>query len=146
MSLIGGKKIFSKRIDNLAFNIWQSDNGEGIYFSREIVKYEPNYYYYHKDDFKEVPYRPGNYVRKDDKEPYYSFVHESCFKNEETCYTIASFREDWDGDYLEGYELVFCGDRPATCLDKSEDKTFMEIVRYAYNYLKIERDKQSCDD
>ena len=52
MSLIDGKKIFSKRIDNLAFNIWQSDNGEGTYFSREIVKYEPNYYYYHKDDFK----------------------------------------------------------------------------------------------
>ena len=54
---------------------------------------------------------------------------------------IASLTQDWDRDCLEGYELHYVFDRPVRLLDKEQEKDFMEVVRYAYNYLEVEKDK-----
>ena len=144
MSAIGAKKRFAKRIGNIDFQVWEDEHGKVC--RNEIVKYEPNWYYYHKDEFIEDEARPGMFVKKDEKTPYYAHVHESCFKNEENQYTLADFREDWDGDYLEGYDLIYCGARPVEYLDRTEEKDFMELVRYGYNYLKIKMDEQKEKD
>lgn len=148
MSYIGSKKVFEKRIGNVAFQVWKADEDKGYrsYDSWEIVKYEPNYYYNHKDDFEEVQDRPGYYRKKTDSIDCRSYVNESCFKFPESVLVIASFTQDWDGDYLEGYELRYVGDRPVKLLDREEQKDFLEIVTYAYNYLEVEKDKNSYED
>lgn len=139
MSGIARKKRFTKREGNVEFQVWEDENGKIV--RNEIVKYEPNYYYYHKDDFKECENNPNFFVKKNEDSPYYSRVHKSCFESEETQLTLADFREDWDGDTIECYELVYCADRPVSCLDTTEEKDFFKIVRYAYNYLQIKLDE-----
>ena len=50
-----------------------------------------------------------------------------------TRWTIASFEPEYDDGYLEGYEVVSCGDR---LTDKEIDWTnFGSLVNYGYNWL-----------
>ena len=148
MSFIGSKKVFEKRIGDIAFQVWKADEDKGYRSGDywDIVKYEPNYYYYHKEEFVESQYRPGSFVKKTDGPDTRWYVDKSCFKNPETCVVIASLTQDWDRDCLEGYELHYVFDRPVRLLDKEQEKDFMEVVRYAYNYLEVEKDKDEYDE
>ena len=118
----------SKRIGNLeirkAVYICR-DEDLPKHISYHIDKWEPNGYYGREADFV----KDGEYYRPNDKHYSYCRIHKDCFKNRETCYSIASF--DWDRD---SYEFRFIGDRPLN-LTEEEKKIFWELIDYGFKNL-----------
>jgi len=78
-------KTYSKRINNIEL---RSVSSNDIVRFLEIVKWFPNKYYGHEDEY--VKY--GNYYVPRNGESYN--IHESCFKNKESCFTVASISID----------------------------------------------------
>lgn len=85
--------------------------------SYHIDKWEPNKYY--KQERKYI--KDGDYYRP--KGSYNCRIHKNCFKNPETCYSIASFDRDKEGFY----ELHFIGDRPLN-ITKEEKEILWKLI------------------
>lgn len=91
----------------------------------EIVKWEKNDLYNKQEDY-EVPDKRGLCKSKSS---YHAWVHESCFKNPEFCYTLAS----WDLKEKEP-DLRYCGRRPLDLL-MGEYEVFEQLVREGYEFI-----------
>lgn len=115
----------SKRIHNLKFKKATYLGNEPENPSWEIAKYEPNSFYGKEDYFV----KEGDHYR--DPERKFIRLHANCFKNKETCYSIAMFNYNKkDGDY----EIEFVADRPLE-LNSEEWNTFKELLSYGYSQL-----------
>ena len=106
--------------------------------SYDIVLWHPNLYYGRDEEFPEDPL--DNSFRNDPK--YWNHrIHKSCFKNPETCFTLASF------DYNEHehfYELHFCLDRPIEYLNTLEKReNFWKLLQYGNEQLNINENEES---
>ena len=122
------------RIENI-----ECRNSQGRY---EIVKWYPNKYYGAEESMIAEGYERGTnpdgswYLEKD-----WFKVHQSCFVNEESCYTIATLK--WDaGEYCN--ELISVGPRLLD-LSKEERDAFFEVYRYAEDRIKQENLEEDED-
>ena len=111
----------SYRVNNIAFRI--ESNG-----SLHIVKYYPNSYYGRYDSMVE-----GGWEKTADGSLYYDsvFVDKSCFKNPESCYTLALLELDRE-EYTTNLRTV--GDRVLD-LNKREREDFFKVYKKAHKYL-----------
>lgn len=110
------------RIKNLEFR-----NIEGQ--TPTIILWWENHYYKREKEYIKVD---KDYYSPPER-PYHH-IHKSCFKNPETCMTIASFRKDSDGYYLE-----FIGDRPLdTKVDWQDFRTLVQVGYAELNNTKEE--------
>lgn len=115
------------RINDLEFKKCSYFGIEPEYVSYEIVKWEPNTYYNKESLFK----KDGNYYISD----IGNFrIHKSCFKNKETCYSIAIYKYD---DYENIYNIEFVDNRP---LDLSDNEwiTFKKLLEKGAEFLENE--------
>ena len=101
----------TKRIGNLEYR--KMDN----YI--EIIHWVPNSLYGKEDEFEKT--FSGSYKKNG------TFYDEECFKNPETCYTVAWL------EIKEEPNIISCGLR-AFQLDEQDDKDFKLLVIYAYQY------------
>jgi hypothetical protein len=126
-------KIPDCRIGNIQFRTSKTLLGKEYF---EIVKYYPNKQYKKESEynFDEESNRFWKYIEDTNIKVYYST---SCFVYPEACYTLATFEDD-EGE-INKYELKYCGDRPLE-LDEEEFEIFNEIVRWAYNRFKNNKD------
>jgi hypothetical protein len=92
-------------------------NKEPEYPSYHIDKWGPNPHY--KQERKYI--KDGDYYRP--KDSHNCRIHKNCFKNPETCYSIASFDRDKEGFY----EINFIGARPFD-LNKEEREIFWKLM------------------
>ena len=90
-----------------------------------IDKWEPNIYYKKYNKYK----KDGDYYTP--KDTPYIRIHKNCFKNPETCYSIASFEYNTKEGY---YEFEFVGDRPLK-LNKEELDNFWRLVKIGFTIL-----------
>jgi hypothetical protein len=97
---------------------------EPKYPSYHIDKWEPNKYYKQEREY----IKDGDYYRP--KDSYKYRIHKNCFKNPETCYSVASFHRDKEGFY----ELRFICDRPLN-LSKEEREIFWKLVSIGNDIL-----------
>ena len=118
--------IKSKRIGNLMLRKATYLGEEPEFPSWHIDCFYPNPYYGKESEYT----KKGDYYIKDINSPYHVRIHKSCFKHEESCYSIASFIRDKEGYY----ELSFIGDRPLS-LNEEEIKIFWELIKYGYQEL-----------
>ena len=86
----------------------------------------PNPYYGKEDEYELDPL--GYYTPKDNP----ARISPNCFKNEQSCFAIASFEYD---EHEGIYELRFIENRPL-CLNEEERKAFWELIEYGYKALK----------
>lgn len=91
----------------------------------EIVKWVENDLYNKQGDYES----PNKLGLCRSKNSVHSWVHESCFKNPEVCYTLAS----WDLKEKEP-DLRYCGRRPLDLL-MSEYEVFEQLVREGYEFI-----------
>ena len=118
-----------KRIENLEFKratYLLPEDEWPEHPSYHINYWYPNQYYGREDDFDKS--EDGHWYLYKNPEPWQCHfrIHESCFKNPESCFAVASF----DYDKHEGYyELRFVGDRPLS-LTKEEREIFWELIKY----------------
>lgn len=91
-----------------------------------IDKWVPNEHY--KQERKYI--KDGDYYRPKNCSLNYK-IHKNCFKNPESCYSIASFDRDKEGFY----ELHFIGDRPLFLLNKEEKEIFWKLMSIGDNIL-----------
>lgn len=105
--------------------------------SYDIVLWYPNSYYGRDEEFPEDLL--DNSYRNDPK--YWNCrIHKSCFKNPETCFTLASF--DYD-EHEHFYELHFCLDRPIEYLNTVEKReVFWELLNYGNEQLNINENEE----
>ncbi|MBQ1571519.1 MAG: hypothetical protein IIZ78_10375 [Clostridiales bacterium] len=93
----------------------------------EIICWQRNDYYYEKDQYEQIEDDPQMYRRKDSPDSCCR-VHETCFKNPESCYVIADVidREDEEPD------IKSIGKRPwdLGVMDRAD---FDEIVNAVFN-------------
>jgi len=132
--------IENKRIENLEFrpssyllpkSKWPRNP------SYDIILWYPNPYYGRDEEFPEDPL--DNSFRLSPEYPQHR-IHKSCFKNPESCFTIASF--DYD-EHENFYELHFCLDRPIEYLNTVEKrKTFWELLNYGNEQLNNNKDEE----
>ena len=106
--------------------------------SYDIILWHPNFYYGRDEEFPEDPL--DNSFRNDPK--YWNHrIHKSCFKNPETCFTLASF--DYD-EHEHFYELHFCLDRPIEYLNTLEKReNFWKLLQYGNEQLNINENEES---
>lgn len=135
---MGRKEITSKRVNSLLFHAYEVKYdayevkyGFATSVYAEIVKFEPNWYYHHKDEFMEDPTNTEFMVTKSDGYPM-GRIHKSNFENKETCYTMATFEEKINGG---GWDLKYCGDRPIRMLNEDEMQDFIALISFGYNFL-----------
>lgn len=105
-----------KRIGNIEYRTVVLFNGHKYI---EIVRWVPNSLYGKEDEFEKSPFdtRTKNGVVYDD----------SCFKNPEVCYTIATI------DYSDEPDIKSVGMR-AFDLNEQDEKDFKRLIRYAYQF------------
>lgn len=128
---MGRKEIASKRVNSLLFHAYEAKYDFTTSVYAEIVKFEPNWYYRHKDEFMEDPTNTEFMVTKSDGYPM-GRIHKSNFENKETCYTMATFEEKINGG---GWDLKYCGDRPIRMLNEDEMQDFIVLISFGYNFL-----------
>jgi len=88
----------------------------------EIVFWYPNHYYGNEDQYK----KDGEwYLPKEGPAAYR--IHEGCFKNPESCYTLATI------EIKEEPDIISVGLRPFELAAKDR-ADFEAIVRLAYEY------------
>lgn len=93
----------------------------------EIIRWQKNNYYYEKDQYEPVDGDGQRYCKKND--PLGScLIHESCFKNPESCYVIADVLPCKD----EEPDIKTIGRRPWD-LSEADRADFDEIIRAIYN-------------
>ena len=110
----------------LAHTIAFKDKESKAYW--DVVFWYPNCYYGHIDEYKPVDGHPGMYTRKNGAYwETHSFIHESCFKNPESCYSIGSFVqcEDDEPDFKS------VGSRPWNIPD-DEKKNLEDVIKKFY--------------
>lgn len=102
----------------------------------DIVLWYPNTYYGRDNEFPEDPL--DNSFRVDPT--YHNHrIHKSCFKNPESCFTIAGF--DYD-EHENFYEFNFCLDRPIEYLNTLEKReTFWDLIEYGNEQLNNSKDE-----
>lgn len=108
-----------KRIGNVAASPMNGDEK----YAYEILFYYPNPYYGHEKDYVKI-----------EGMDYYEYpdhpnckVHSGCFKNPESCYTVAFITN------AEEPDVVSVGLRPWE-LSGSDDIAFREILKYCFEY------------
>ena len=124
-------EIISKRVNSLLFHAYEIEHGFAKFVCAEIMKFEPNWYYHHKNEFIEDPANSEFMVKKSDYYPI-GRIHKSNFYNKETCCTIATFEEKINGG---GWNLKYCGDRPIRMLSEDEMQDFLALISFGYNFL-----------
>lgn len=118
------------RIGDIEFRSTRSWNGSFYY---EVVMYYPNGYYGHEDDYVFDEMRQM-YHYKDNE---FCFIDPSCFKHEESCYTLARFEKNSDDEY----DIRSIGSRPFEISPK-DITDYVACVKYGFNYLKsLEKDE-----
>lgn len=128
------KKVSKIRIGNIEIRPTKSLLDKEYY---DIIKWEPNSHYNMENEY---PVVDGDYRMK--SEGSNCRVHKSCFKNRETCYSIASFEEDKEG-YLN---LNSVGSR-LWDISKDEWNELYDMLRWfndRYNAAKVTEDND-CD-
>lgn len=111
------------RIGNVAFCSATGWKG-ALYY--EIVLYYPNGYYGRQDE----------YIFDEVHQMYYKedmpncFIDGSCFKHEESCYTLAIFEKDTEDEYF----IRTCGKRPFEISPK-DITDFVACVKYGFKFL-----------
>lgn len=96
----------------------------------EIIKWYPNSYYGAEAKYLEDGYVfSGGFYRKD-----YSSISESCFKNPESCFTVATLHYD-DGEGCCDMRTI--GPRVLD-LDKQERDDFFEVYALAEDRIRRE--------
>lgn len=106
-----------KRIGNIEYRPAVSFDG---YKYIEIVHWVPNSLYGKEDEFEKSPF--------DSKTKNDTIYDDSCFKNPEVCYTIATI------DYSDEPDIKSVGMR-AFDLNEQDEKDFKKLIRYAYQYV-----------
>lgn len=120
-------EIMNKRINNLEFR-----KCSYIGSTPENASYTIDYWYPNRYYGKESEYiKNGAFYKEKNQELSYFSIHESCFKNPESCYSLAHFIYD---SKEENYYLEFIGDRPLD-LNKEERDIFFELLKYGYDVL-----------
>ena len=106
-----------KRIGNVEYRTVVSFSGHKYI---EIVHWIPNSLYGKEDEFEKSSFgsKTKNGVVYDD----------SCFKNREVCYTIATI------DYADEPDIKSIGMR-AFDLNEQDEKDFKKLIRYAYQFV-----------
>lgn len=105
-----------KRIGNIEYRTVVSFNGHKYI---EIVRWVPNSLYGKEDEFEKSPF--------DSKTKNGAVYDDSCFKNSEVCYTIATI------DYSDEPDIKSIGMRSFE-LNEQDEKDFKKLIRYAYQY------------
>lgn len=125
------EKVFNtSKINNLRIGNIEFRPASYLGNTPEFPDWHIDFWYKNPQYGKESGYtRIGDYYVKKD-ELYPVRYHKSCFKNKETCYSVASLSRDNEGYY----ELHFIGDRPLNLSDK-DLKDFWEVVKYGYKEL-----------
>jgi len=90
-------------------------------YAAEIVKWEKNPYYGKEEEFEKVG---ETYYGKGEDIGF--CVHESCFKNPESCYVVAFVTKD-----VEMPDILSVGKRPWE-LDGDDAEAFRRIIDYIY--------------
>ena len=114
-----------KRINNLAFKQCTYLGNIPEHPHYEIVKYQNNPYYQKESDF----IKDGDFYRPNNETYHYVSIHKDCFKSPESCYTIATFREDDGGYYIHCYTNI-------AEFDNTEMLDFRDLGCYGLAYLK----------
>ena len=99
--------------------------------SWSINYWYPNAYYGHESEYIKSETDPDWYYLPDNR---HCRIHKSCFKNPQSCFSIATFNYD---DHEKLYQLSFVGDR-AVQLTKKEVENFWKLIRYGYENLNKE--------
>lgn len=115
----------ANRIGNIALR--QATNfisGEPYW---EIVKYYPNPHYGMIEHYEQIG--DTEMYKKKDPDDWESIVsyHKSCFKNPESCYTIATLKERNE----EEPDLISVGSRPLN-LNKRDFEDFITLWKEVY--------------
>ena len=110
------------RIGNIEFRLTQTI-GEPPRDYVEIVKWYPNKYYKRENEFE----KEGEWYIHRDSFGYRYRMHENCFTNPESCYTIATL------DIKEEPDVISVGLRPFD-LEPDEEADYKEVVKQAYQY------------
>ena len=105
-----------KRIGNIEYRTVVSWNGHKYI---EIIRWSPNSLYGKEHEFKKSPF--------DSKIKNGVVYGDSCFKNPEVCYTIATV------DYSDEPDIKSAGMR-AFELDEQDEKDFKKLIQYAYQF------------
>ena len=108
--------VHQKRIGNIDYRTAVSFNGHKYI---EIVRWVPNSLYGKENEFEKSPF--NNKIK--DGVVY----DDSCFKNPEVCYTIATI------DYSDEPNIKSIGMR-AFELNEQDEKDFKRLIRYAYQF------------
>ena len=111
----------SYRVNNIGFRI----GGNG---SLHIVKYYPNQYF---GNFDKMVSEGWEQDRNCGLHKDCVTITESCFKNPESCYTVAILKLD-RGEYTTNLTTV--GDRVLD-LNKSDRDDFFKVYKKAHKYL-----------
>lgn len=129
-------KLFSIRIGNLELsNYYKKQDGSILprrgskdFSGFEVLKWEINCYFGKEGDYI-YDSETGNY-----SSPTFpnSYINESCFKDQWTCYTAAFFIKDNNGWFLETV-----GSRPFD-LEGAEQQDFLKICSIGFKYLNNE--------
>lgn len=121
-------KLFSIRIGDIeATNYYKEpDNSIRLYDSKiEVLQHFPNTYFGKENEYE---YNEVTKMYVNPSNPH-SFIHESCFKDANTCCVIAYFRlrrGEW--------EMEWVGQRPSN-LNKEDQSIFMDICKLTFNHL-----------
>lgn len=115
-------KIQPTRIGNVEFRVSKTIGSHPRDYI-DIILWYPNPDYGREDQYEKVDNEW--YIPKG--EYYHYRKHESCFKNPESCYTVATI------DIREEPDVVSCGLRPFD-LKPKDRADFEAIVRLAYEY------------
>lgn len=107
-----------------------------IYY--EIIKWYPNEYFGHEDDYIWDD-SVQMYKRANIDYPYY--IHPNCFKKPETCYSIATLVPHHK--FEDEHDIKSVGSRVVN-LNEQDLKDYLDVVRYSfehYNELYDSEDK-----
>ena len=101
----------------------------------DVVLWYPNCYYGHIDEYKPAKDRPGMYTRKTGADwETHCYIHEDCFKNPESCYSIGRFEFNDDEP-----DFTSVGSRPWDIPDE-EKQNFEDVIKKFYEMY-----RKDCD-
>lgn len=113
---------------------WLKDDSDKDTFYWEIVKWMPNVYYGREKEFI------WNNTRKMYCYPEneHCFIDKSCFKNKETCFTVAIFKEHNEDEP----DMYTVGSRFPISLNDEEIKDFIDVSKEFWNIYNTESDEE----
>lgn len=113
-------KIKRRRVGNI--EVRSTENRQAPY---QIICWQKNNYYYEKEQYERT--EDPEFYREKDAPVGYGVIHESCFKNPESCYVVAEVvkRDDDEPD------IKSIGRRPWD-LSVTDRADFDEIINAVY--------------